>query len=74
MPDYEPPKQPSKMPEYVRAYHRQHYATISANVPRPFKDQFRRACQNAGKSVHAVLIELAAEYVAVHAGDAPGKR
>lgn len=64
MPDYDPPKQPSKMPEYVRKYHRAYYATISANVPRPFKDEFRRACQGAGKSVHAVLIELSAEYVA----------
>lgn len=64
MPDYEPPKQPSKMPEYVREYHRQHYATICANVPRPFKAEFRRACQNAGTTMHAVILRAAAEYVA----------
>lgn len=59
----ETPVPPSKAPEYVREYHRAYYSTICANVPRPFKDEFRRACQNAGKSVHAVLIELAAAFI-----------
>lgn len=58
------PKDPSKTPEAVRQYQRKHFATISANVPRPFKAEFRRACQNAGTTMHAVLLRAAAEYVA----------
>lgn len=60
------PIPPSKTPEYIREYHRAYYSTICANVPRPFKDEFRRACQNAGKSVHAVIIEMAAAFIASH--------
>lgn len=61
---WETPKRPAKMPEAVRKYQRHHFATISANVPRPFKDEFRRACQDAGTTMHAVLLRAAAEYVA----------
>lgn len=61
---WETPRRPAKMPEAVRKYQRQHFATISANVPRPFKDEFRQACQTAGTTMHAVLLKAAAEYVA----------
>lgn len=61
---WETPKNPSKMPEAVRKYQRECFATISANVPRPFKAEFRRACQDAGTTMHAVLLRAAAEYVA----------
>ena len=60
------PKHPSKAPEYVRKYQNAYFSTICANVPRPFKDEFRRACQHAGKSVHAVIIEMAAAFIAEH--------
>lgn len=61
---WETPKNPSKMPEAVRKYQRERFATISANVPRPFKAEFRQACQTAGTTMHAVLLRAAAEYVA----------
>lgn len=61
---WETPKNPSKMPEAVRKYQRERFATISANVPRPFKAEFRCACQDAGTTMHAVLLRAAAEYVA----------
>lgn len=54
---------PSKIRDYVRKYQHQHFATITANVPRPFKEQFRRICQAEGTTMHAVILELVAKYV-----------
>lgn len=65
------PVPPSKDPRYIRAYYKAHYSTICAAVPRPFKEEFRRACQSAGKSVHAVLIEKAAEFIQEQTPDHP---
>lgn len=54
---------PSKIREYVRQYQHEHFATITANVPRPFKEKFRRICQDEGTTMHAVILELVARYV-----------
>lgn len=60
------PAPPSKAPEYVRKYYREHYTTICAAVPRPFKEEFRRACQNAGTTMHNAIAEFAAAFIAEH--------
>lgn len=65
MPEWETPP-PSKTRAAIRAYQRKHFSTICANVPRPFKEEFRRACQHAGTTMHNAIAEFAAAFIAEH--------
>ena len=56
------PKSRSKA--YRRAYHRACYATISACIPRPEKEAFQEACRRHGRTQHAIIAELVANWMA----------
>lgn len=53
----------SRSREYRTAYHKAHYGTVSACLPRPEKEAFREACRAEGKTQHEVLAELVAEWM-----------
>lgn len=57
------PVQESRSRAYRAAYHRAHYGTVSACLPRPEKEAFREACRAEGKTQHEVLAELVAEWM-----------
>lgn len=67
MQEWKTPETPSKTKAAVRAYQRTHFATISANVPRQFKEEFREACKNAGTTMHGAIMEFAAHFIADNA-------
>lgn len=60
----EKPVQKSRTKAYRAAYHRAHYGTVSACLPRPEKEAFREACRAEGKTQHEVLADLVAEWMA----------
>lgn len=73
MGEYELPVPPSRTKPYARAYRREFYATIAANVSREIYEAFRSACHLNGVSMHAAIKAFAEEYIA-RGGTAPAHR
>lgn len=61
--DYTQPKPTSKRKPYARAYKRTYYTTITATVSREMHDEFRKACQTRGVSMHAAIKAFAKKYI-----------